>query len=216
MRIILLGPPGAGKGTQAATLSQHFSLPIVATGDILRAAVKAQTPLGLQVADIMQSGALVSDEIVVALVKDRLSQADCQPGVLLDGFPRTVAQANALSEAGVHIDYVIQLDVPEALIVQRMTGRLVHMPSGRVYHRENNPPKVAGVDDVTGEPLTQREDDQEATVRHRLQVYAKQTAPLVEYYTSGVLGDVDAPRFCRIDGCGTVEDVWQRMLSIIS
>ena len=212
MRIILLGPPGAGKGTQANKLSKHFSLPQVATGDILRAAVKARSPLGLQVEAVMKSGALVSDDIVVSLVKERLSQPDCSKGVLLDGFPRTVAQADALRLAGVGIDYVIEIQVPADVIVDRMSGRLVHQPSGRIYHLRYSPPQEAGKDDITGEPLIQREDDQEETVRHRLQVYANQTAPLVDYYHNVEQFDV-APRYVCVNGVGAVDAVWQRIVA---
>jgi len=209
MQIILLGPPGAGKGTQAKNICEHFSIPQISTGDILRSAVKNKTKLGLKVASIIDAGQLVADEIVVDLVKDRLKQQDCALGFLLDGFPRTVMQADALKDAGIPIDYVVEVKVPDNVIVNRMSGRIVHLSSGRVYHIKNNPPKKAGVDDITGEPLTQREDDKEETVRSRLEIYAKQTSPLVAYYS---LAD-NGPGFISIDGCGTMDQVWQSILS---
>ncbi len=216
MRIILLGPPGSGKGTQAQLLSEQLSLPQVATGDILRAAVKAQTPLGQEIAVVMKSGSLVSDEIVVALVKDRLSQSDCQSGVLLDGFPRTLAQAEALRDAGVEIDCVIEMQVPDEPIIERMSGRRMHAASGRVYHVTHNPPKQPNIDDVTGEPLMQREDDQEVTVRHRLQVYADQTAPLVNFYRQASDAEQSALAYLPVDGLGSIDEVRQRIVSAMS
>ncbi|MBV53830.1 MAG: adenylate kinase [Coxiellaceae bacterium] len=216
MRIILLGPPGAGKGTQAQLLSQQLSLPQVATGDILRAAVKAQTRLGREVEAIMKSGSLVSDEIVVQLVKDRLAQPDCQSGVLLDGFPRTLAQAKALQDAGVEVDCVIEMQVPDEDIVERMSGRRVHAASGRVYHVIHNPPKLPGLDDETGESLIQRDDDQEATVRHRLQVYARQTAPLVKFYRQVSEADQSTCAYLPIDGMGAVDQVRGRIQAAMS
>jgi adenylate kinase len=182
MRLILLGAPGAGKGTQAAYICQKFGIPQISTGDMLRAAVKAGTPLGLQAKKVMDSGALVSDDIIIGLVKDRLTQADCQNGYLFDGFPRTLPQADAMKAAGVKIDYVLEIDVPESDIIERMSGRRVHVASGRTYHVKFNPPKVAGQDDLTKEALIQREDDKEETVRKRLEVYQSQTRPLVDYY----------------------------------
>ena len=211
MRIVLLGPPGSGKGTQAELLSQRLGLPNVSTGEILRAAVKAQTALGVQIASIMKSGSLVSDEIVVALVHERLAQADCKKGVLLDGFPRTVAQAEALRAGGVDIDCVIELQVPNEQIVERMSGRRVHASSGRVYHIKHKPPQQPGIDDITGEPLEQRDDDLEETVRHRLQVYAKQTAPVINYYQQQ--NQLSELTYLTIDAVGTVDDVRQRMMS---
>ena len=184
MRVILLGPPGAGKGTQAQFICEHYAIPQISTGDMLRAAVKAESELGLQVKEVMTSGGLVSDEIIIALVKERIKEADCVNGFLFDGFPRTIPQAEALQEAGVTIDKVLEIAVADEEIVSRMSGRRVHEASGRTYHVVNNPPKQEGVDDVTGEPLVQREDDQEDTVRKRLSVYHEQTKPLVNFYKS--------------------------------
>lgn len=182
MRLILLGPPGAGKGTQAAFLTQHFGIPQISTGDMLRAAVKAGTPLGIEAKKVMDAGGLVSDEIIIGLVQDRLKQPDCANGYLFDGFPRTIPQADALKSAGVKLDYVVEIEVPEEDIIERMSGRRVHQPSGRSYHVRFNPPKVEGKDDITGEDLIQRDDDREDTVRNRLNVYRQQTRPLVDYY----------------------------------
>jgi len=217
MRMILLGPPGAGKGTQAAFLCKHFGIPQVSTGDMLRAAVKAGTPLGLAAKKVMDSGALVSDDIIIGLVKERIAQPDCAKGFLFDGFPRTIAQAEAMKTAGVKLDFVLEIDVPDQAIIERMSGRLFHIPSGRSYHVLFNPPKVDGVDDVTGEPLIQRDDDKEATVRKRLQVYQDQTQPLVEYYTKwAASGDAAAPRHCKIDGTGSVDAITARALAALS
>jgi len=217
MRMILLGPPGAGKGTQAAFLCKHFGIPQVSTGDMLRAAVKAGTPLGLAAKKVMDSGALVSDDIIIGLVKERIAQPDCAKGFLFDGFPRTIAQAEAMKTAGVKLDVVLEIDVPDQAIIERMSGRLFHIPSGRSYHVLFNPPKVDGVDDVTGEPLIQRDDDKEATVRKRLQVYQDQTQPLVEYYTKwAASGDAAAPRHCKIDGTGSVDAITARALAALS
>lgn len=217
MRIILLGPPGAGKGTQAQFISQHFHIPQVSTGDMLRAAVKAQTPLGLAAKSIMEQGQLVSDEVIIALVKERIAQPDCQNGFLLDGFPRTLAQAEALKQENIRLDFVIELQIDDNVIVERMSGRLVHPNSGRVYHRVNHPPKVAGQDDVTGEPLVQRKDDQEQTVRERLSVYHSQTKPLIHYYQEWVQsGDSAAPRYYQVAAAGTVEAVRNRILEILT
>src|SRR5256885_8305993 len=182
MRLILLGPPGAGKGTQAAFIRDKFGIPQISTGDMLRAAVKAGTPLGLAAKKVMDSGALVSDDIIIGLVKERITQPDCANGFLFDGFPRTIPQADAMKAAGVKLDYVLEIDVPPEAIVERMTGRRSHPASGRTYHVKFNPPKVEGQDDVTGEPLVQREDDKEETVKKRLDVYSSQTRPLVDYY----------------------------------
>src|SRR5256885_5312446 len=182
MKLILLGAPGAGKGTQAAFICQKFGIPQISTGDMLRAAVKAGTTLGLAAKKVMDSGALVSDDIIIGLVKERIAQPDCAKGFLFDGFPRTIPQAEAMKQAGVKLDYVLEIDVPFEAIIERMSGRRSHPASGRTYHVKFNPPRVAGVDDVTGEPLVQREDDKEETVRKRLQVYADQTRPLVGYY----------------------------------
>jgi adenylate kinase len=217
MRLILLGAPGAGKGTQAAFLCQKYGIPQVSTGDMLRAAVKAGTPLGLAAKKVMDSGALVSDEIIIGLVKERIAQPDCAKGFLFDGFPRTIAQADAMKAAGVKLDFVLEIDVPDAAIIERMSGRLFHVPSGRSYHVKFNPPKAAGRDDVTGEPLIQRDDDKEATVRKRLEVYQAQTRPLVEYYSKwAALGDGAAPRCRRIDGTGSVDQITARALAALA
>jgi adenylate kinase len=217
MRMILLGPPGAGKGTQAAFLCKHFGIPQVSTGDMLRAAVKAGTPLGVAAKKVMDSGALVSDDIIIGLVKERIAQPDCAKGFLFDGFPRTIAQAEAMKAAGVKLDFVLEIDVPDAAIVERISGRLFHTPSGRSYHTLFNPPKVEGKDDVTGEPLIQRDDDKEATVRKRLQVYQDQTRPLVEYYSRWALsGDAAAPQYRRIDGTGSVDGITARALDALN
>ena len=212
MRILLLGLPGAGKGTQAQFLIAKFGIPQISTGDMLRAAVKAGTPLGKQAESIMKSGGLVSDDIIIGLVKDRLTQPDCSKGYLFDGFPRTIPQAQAMKDAGVPIDYVLEIDVPFDAIIDRMGGRRVHPASGRTYHIKYNPPKVAGKDDVTGEDLIQRDDDKEETVRKRLQVYDDQTRPLVEYYSSWAAqansaDKVKAPAYRKVSGTGSVEDI---------
>jgi adenylate kinase len=208
MRLILLGPPGAGKGTQAAFICEAYGIPQISTGDMLRAAVKAGTPLGLAAQAVMDSGSLVSDDIIIALVTERLAQPDCANGYLFDGFPRTIPQAEALRNAGVDVDYVIEIDVPDAAIVERMSGRRVHLPSGRSYHVIFNPPKVTARDDVTGEPLIQRADDCEETVRNRLAVYHAQTEPLVAYYSRWeASGDARAPRYRKVNGLGTVDAI---------
>jgi adenylate kinase len=208
MRLILLGPPGAGKGTQAAFICEKFGIPQISTGDMLRAAVKAGTPLGLAAKQVMDKGALVSDEIIIGLVKDRLAQSDCVPGYLFDGFPRTIPQADAMKDAGVGLDYVIEIDVPDAAIVERMSGRRVHVASGRTYHIKFNPPKETGRDDASGEPLIQREDDREETVQNRLAIYHAQTEPLVAYYAQWeASGDPRAPRYRKVNGLGTVEGI---------
>jgi adenylate kinase len=217
MRLILLGAPGAGKGTQAAFIKERFGIPQISTGDMLRAAVKAGTPLGLQAKKVMDSGALVSDDIILGLVKERIAQPDCAAGFLFDGFPRTIVQADALKAAGVKLDYVLEIDVPDAAIIERMSGRRVHVASGRTYHDRFNPPKVAGVDDVTGEPLIQRVDDQEETVKKRLAVYAQQTRPLVEYYQRWeASGDADAPAYRKISGTGSVDEITARALAALA
>jgi adenylate kinase len=217
MRLILLGPPGAGKGTQAAYISQRLGVPQISTGDMLRAAVKAGTPLGQQAKKVMDAGGLVSDSIIIGLVKERISQPDCRNGFLFDGFPRTIAQADALKAENIKIDAVVELQVEDEEIVGRMSGRRVHPGSGRVYHVRYNPPKVEGKDDVTGEPLVQRDDDQEETVRKRLQVYHEQTRPLVDYYSSWArTGDPDAPRYIVIDGQGPVDEVKQRIMKALN
>ncbi|HEX2603746.1 MAG TPA: adenylate kinase [Oxalicibacterium sp.] len=216
MRLILLGAPGAGKGTQAGFIKEKFNIPQISTGDMLRAAVKAGTPLGLAAKKIMDEGGLVSDDIIIGLVKDRLKQPDCAHGYLFDGFPRTIPQADAMKEAGVAIDYVLEIDVPDEAIVERMSGRRVHPASGRTYHVRFNPPKVAGRDDVTGEELIQREDDKEETVKKRLQVYHDQTEVLVDYYNkwaqSGVPG---APKYRKIAGLGPVEQIRDSALAAL-
>ena len=216
MRLILLGAPGAGKGTQATYICQKFGIPQISTGDMLRAAVKAGTAMGLAAKQVMDSGGLVSDEIIIGLVKERIAQPDCANGFLFDGFPRTLPQADAMKAAGVKLDLVLEIDVPDAAIIERMSGRRVHQPSGRSYHLKFNPPKVAGKDDVTGDDLIQRDDDSEATVRHRLDVYQSQTRPLVEYYASwAASGDVQAPRYARIAGLGTVDEITARAMSAL-
>jgi adenylate kinase len=211
MRLILLGAPGAGKGTQATFICRQFGIPQISTGDMLRAAVKAGTPLGITAKQVMDSGGLVSDDLIIALVKERLAQPDCANGFLFDGFPRTIPQADAMKAAGVKLDVVLEIDVPEEAIIERMSGRRTHQASGRSYHIKYNPPKVDGVDDVTGEPLIQREDDKEETVRKRLQVYQSQTRPLVDYYSAwAATGDAHAPRYRRISGTGTVDEITGR------
>ncbi len=216
MRLILLGPPGAGKGTQAAFIQQRFGIPQISTGDMLRAAAKAGTPLGLAAKKVMDAGQLVSDDIVIGLVKERLAQPDCARGYLFDGVPRTIAQAEAMWRAGMKIDVVLEIDVPEDQIVQRMSGRRVHPGSGRSYHVRFNPPKNEGRDDVTGEPLIQREDDREATVRKRLQVYYAQTQPLVDFYTRlAESGEPNAPRIRKIAGLGTVDEIRERVAAAL-
>ena len=217
MKLILLGAPGAGKGTQANFICQKYGIPQISTGDMLRAAVKAGTPLGLQAKKVMDSGALVSDDIIIGLVKDRLQQPDCQAGYLFDGFPRTIPQAEAMKSAGVRIDYVLEIDVPDQDIIERMSGRRVHPASGRTYHLKFNPPKVDGKDDLTGEDLVQRDDDREETVRKRLEVYQAQTRPLVDYYGDWARsGDAAAPKYRRISGVGTVEEITERVLAALS
>ena len=216
MRLILLGAPGAGKGTQATFLCQKYGIPQVSTGDMLRAAVKAGTPLGIAAKKVMDAGALVSDDIIIGLVKERIAQPDCANGFLFDGFPRTIAQADAMKNAGVKIDVVLEIDVPDAAIVERMSGRRAHLPSGRTYHVKFNPPKVAGIDDVSGEPLVQRADDSEETVKKRLEVYHAQTRPLVDYYKQWADGgDAAAPRYRKIDGSGSVEQITTRALDAL-
>lgn len=216
MRLILLGAPGAGKGTQAAFLCQKYGIPQISTGDMLRAAVKAGTPLGLAAKKVMDAGQLVSDDIIIGLVKERIAQPDCANGFLFDGFPRTIPQADAMKQAGVKLDCVLEIDVPFEAIVERMSGRRSHPASGRTYHVKFNPPKVDGKDDQTGEPLIQRDDDREETVLKRLQVYADQTRPLVAYYAKWSQEDpANAPRYRRIDGMGTVEEITARALKAL-
>lgn len=216
MRLILLGAPGAGKGTQAAFICQKYGIPQISTGDMLRAAVKAGTPLGLQAKGVMESGGLVSDELIINLVKERIAQPDCAQGFLFDGFPRTIPQAEAMKSAGVKLDYVLEIDVPFDAIIERMSGRRSHPASGRTYHITFNPPKVEGKDDVTGEPLVQRADDQEDTVRKRLDVYSQQTRPLVDYYSQWAAREpAAAPKYRAIQGTGSVEEITQRALAAL-
>lgn len=217
MRLILLGPPGAGKGTQANFIREKFAIPQISTGDMLRAAVKAGTPLGIAAKKVMDAGQLVSDEIILGLVKERLKQADCAKGYLFDGFPRTIPQAEAMKAAAVPIDYVVEIDVPDDEIITRMSGRRVHPASGRTYHLKFNPPRVEGRDDATGEPLVQRDDDREETVRKRLEVYRAQTRPLVDYYGKwAASGDAKAPRYRRISGQGAVDQIRERTFAALS
>ena len=216
MRLILLGPPGAGKGTQAQFITDRFGIPQISTGDMLRAAIKAGTPLGVAAKKIMDAGQLVSDDIVTALVKERLAQPDCASGYLFDGFPRTLPQADAMKSAGVAIDYVLEIDVPDDEIIARMGGRRVHLASGRTYHVRFNPPKVADRDDVTGEPLIQRDDDRADTVRKRLEVYHAQTRALVDYFTRwAATGDPRAPQYRRISGVGSVDEIRARAFAAL-
>ena len=212
MRVILLGPPGAGKGTQAQFITEKYSVPQISTGDMLRSAVKAGTELGLKVKDIMTSGGLVSDEIIIALVKERIEQPDCAGGFLFDGFPRTIPQAQALVDANVSIEYVVEIAVDDEQIVSRLSGRRVHEDSGRVYHIEHNPPKTAGLDDETQDPLIQRPDDKEETIRNRLSIYHSQTKPLVEFYQGLSATEADAPKFSTVDGLGSLNDVQARLV----
>ena len=217
MRLILLGAPGAGKGTQAAFICKQFGIPQISTGDMLRAAVKAGTPLGIEAKKVMDAGGLVGDEIIIGLVKERIAQPDCAGGFLFDGFPRTIPQADAMKAAGVKLDYVLEIDVPDADIISRMSGRRVHVASGRTYHVVFNPPKVEGKDDVTGEDLIQRDDDKEETVRKRLEVYQNQTRPLVDYYSSwAATGDDNAPKYRAIAGVGSVDEITARALAALS
>ena len=220
MRLILLGAPGAGKGTQAQFICEKFSIPQISTGDMLRAAVKAGTDLGIAAKKIMDAGGLVSDDIIIGLVKDRLTQPDCSKGYLFDGFPRTIPQAQAMKDAGVPIDYVLEIDVPFDAIIDRMSGRRVHPASGRTYHVKFNPPKVSGKDDVTGEALIQRDDDKEETVRKRLQVYNDQTRPLVEYYSSWASQSspsdkIKAPAYRKVNGTGNVDDITNSIFVVL-
>ena len=211
MRLILLGPPGAGKGTQAQVIRQKFAIPQIATGDMLRAAVKAGTPLGVAAKKVMDSGQLVSDDIIIGLVKERLKEPDCKRGYLFDGFPRTIPQAEAMQAAKVALDYVLEIDVEDQEIIERMIGRRVHPASGRTYHVSFNPPKTEDRDDITGEPLVQRDDDREETVRKRLEVYRQQTRPLVDYYRK-----VAGVKYRRISGIGSVDEVTQRALAALT
>ena len=217
MRLILLGAPGAGKGTQANLIKEKFNIPQISTGDMLRAAVKAGTPLGVAAKKIMDEGKLVSDDIIINLVKERIKEADCANGFLFDGFPRTIPQAEAMKQAGVQIDYVVEIDVADSEIIERMSGRRVHLASGRTYHVVFNPPKVEGKDDVTGEELIQRDDDREETVKKRLTVYHDQTKPLVDYYSSWAKsGEAMAPKYVCIPGVGSVDSIRDRIFEALS
>jgi adenylate kinase len=214
MRLILLGGPGAGKGTQAGFIKEKFGIPQISTGDMLRAAVKAGTPLGIAAKKVMDSGALVSDDIIIGLVKERIKEADCAKGFLFDGFPRTIPQADAMKAAGVDLDYVVEIAVDDSEIIERMSGRRVHVASGRTYHVKFNPPKVAGHDDLTGEELIQRDDDREETVKKRLAVYHEQTEPLIAYYGDWAKsGTAGAPRYVRIEGVGRMEEIRDRIFA---
>ncbi|SFP73498.1 adenylate kinase [Ralstonia sp. NFACC01] len=220
MRLILLGAPGAGKGTQAKFICEKFGIPQISTGDMLRAAVKAGTPLGIEAKKVMDAGGLVSDDIIIGLVKDRLQQPDCKNGYLFDGFPRTIPQAEAMKDAAVAIDYVLEIDVPFDAIIERMSGRRVHVASGRTYHVKYNPPKTEGVDDETGEPLIQRDDDKEETVRKRLDVYENQTRPLVDYYSQWAANGNGAakiapPKYRKISGMGNVDEITARVFGAL-
>lgn len=212
MRVILLGSPGSGKGTQAQFITEKFAIPQISTGDMLRAAVKAGTPLGVAAKQVMDAGGLVSDDIILGLIKERIAQADCARGYLLDGFPRTIVQAEGLAALGVALDHVIEIVVPDEDIVKRMAGRRVHLASGRTYHVEYNPPKQEGIDDVTGEALVQREDDREETVRKRLEVYHEQTKPLVGYYSAAG----QSAKFSSISGVGAVADITAQVFAILA
>jgi adenylate kinase len=217
MRLILLGPPGAGKGTQATFIKERFNIPQISTGDMLRAAVKAGTPLGIEAKKVMDAGGLVSDDLIINLVKDRLKEDDCKAGYMFDGFPRTIPQADAMKAAGVPIDFVLEIQVPDQDIITRMSGRRAHIASGRTYHVVFNPPKVEGKDDVTGEPLVQRDDDREEVVRKRLDVYHSQTRPLVEYYSGWAQrGEPGAPKYRAISGVGPVDEVKQRAFDALA
>jgi adenylate kinase len=217
MRLILLGAPGAGKGTQATFICQKYGIPQISTGDMLRAAVKAGTPLGLEAKKVMDSGGLVSDDIIIGLVKDRITHADCANGFLFDGFPRTIPQAEAMKAAGVKLDYVLEIDVPFDAIIERMSGRRSHPASGRTYHVKFNPPKVEGKDDVTGEPLVQRDDDKEETVKKRLDVYSAQTRPLVDYYSAWAKSEPSAaPQYRAISGVGSVDEIKDRAFQALA
>ena len=217
MKLILLGAPGAGKGTQAAFICEKFGIPQISTGDMLRAAVKAGTELGLAAKKVMDSGGLVGDDLIIGLVKERIAQPDCANGVLVDGFPRTIPQADAMKAANVNLDFVLEIDVPHSAIIERMSGRRSHPASGRSYHVKFNPPKIEGQDDLTGEDLILREDDKEETVKKRLDVYEAQTRPLVAYYSSWAMtGAADAPQYRRIEGIGSVDEITQRALRALT
>jgi adenylate kinase len=217
MRLILLGAPGAGKGTQAAFVTSKYAIPQISTGDMLRAAVKAGTRLGLEANKFMDAGQLVPDQVIIGLVKDRIQQPDCAKGFLFDGFPRTIPQAEAMKQAGVDLDYVVEIDVPDEEILKRLSGRRVHLASGRTYHVHFNPPKLAGKDDVTGEDLIQREDDKEATILKRLEVYHNQTKQLIDYYTKmAASGEANAPKYRKVSGTGRVDQIRDRIFAALA
>lgn len=216
MRLILLGGPGAGKGTQATFITEKYGIPQISTGDMLRAAVKAETPLGLEAKKIMDQGGLISDEIITGMVKDRVQEADCKNGYLLDGFPRTIPQANAMREFSIDVDYVVEISVDDAEIIKRMSGRRAHLASGRTYHTIYNPPKEEGKDDVTGEPLVQRDDDKEETVKKRLDIYHEQTEPLINYYHQfAESGEDTSPKYVKVNGVGSVDDIKAKVFSAL-
>lgn len=215
MRVILLGAPGAGKGTQATYIKEKFNIPQISTGDMLRAAVKAGTTLGLEARKYMDAGGLVPDEVIIGMIQERIKDSDCKDGFLFDGFPRTIPQAEAMKQAGVDIDYVVEIDVPDEEIIQRMSGRRMHLASGRTYHVTFNPPRVAGKDDVTGEDLVQRDDDREETVMKRLEVYHSQTKPLVSYYSNWAQTGEKAPKYVKITGVGSVDDIKQQIFDAL-
>lgn len=215
MRLILLGAPGAGKGTQATFIKEKFNIPQISTGDMLRAAVKAGTALGLEAKKFMDAGGLVPDEVIIGMIKERIQDTDCKDGFLFDGFPRTIPQAEAMKQAGVDIDYVVEIDVPDEEIIKRMSGRRMHMASGRTYHVIFNPPKVAGKDDVTGEDLVQRDDDKEETVMKRLEVYHSQTKPLVDYYSNWAKTGDKAPQYVKVNGIGKMEEIKQQIFDAL-
>ncbi len=216
MRVILLGAPGAGKGTQAGFITKEFGIPQISTGDMLRAAVKAGSPLGLKVKNVMETGGLVSDDIIIDLIKERIQQDDCAKGFLFDGFPRTIPQAEALRDAGVGIDHVVEIAVEDEEIIKRMSGRRTHAASGRTYHVLYNPPRVEGKDDVTGEDLVQRDDDKEETVRHRLEVYHSQTKPLVDFYQQMSAANNGTPRYSAIAGVGSVDEITAKVMAALA
>ena len=217
MRLILLGGPGAGKGTQATFLTEKFGIPQISTGDMLRAAVKAGTPLGIEAKKIMDAGGLISDDIITGLVKDRVAESDCENGYLLDGFPRTIPQADAMRELNIDIDYVVEISVDDSEIIKRMSGRRAHLASGRTYHTIYNPPKKEDIDDITGEPLVQREDDKEETVKKRLDIYHEQTEPLIDYYNAySKSGEASSPKYVKIEGVGSVESIRDKVLGSLT
>ncbi len=216
MRLILLGGPGAGKGTQASFITEKYGIPQISTGDMLRAAVKAGTPLGLEAKKIMDVGGLISDEIITGMVKERVAMSDCDGGYLLDGFPRTIPQADAMRELGINIDYVVEISVDDAEIIKRMSGRRAHLASGRTYHLVYNPPKQSGIDDITGEPLVQRDDDKEETVKKRLDVYHEQTEPLIGYYREfSESSQTMAPKYVKVEGIGSVDDIREKVFTAL-